>query len=48
MTSHSNEWLGYDIKQTDGKAPVLEIWGMWNTPFIAIGPRSTLSRSDGT
>ena len=24
---------GYDIKQSDGKAPgMLELWGMWSTP----------------
>ena len=25
---------GYDIKQSDGKAPALEIWGMWSTPSL--------------
>ena len=28
-----NEGPGYDIKQSDGEAPVmLELWGMWSTP----------------
>ena len=29
---------GYDIKQSDGKAPALEIWGMWSTPSLLSGP----------
>ena len=40
-----NECPGYDIKQSDDEAPViLELWGMWTTPHIAIVPRSTLAR----
>ena len=27
----SNECPGYDTKPSDGEAPVLEPWGMWNT-----------------
>ena len=33
-----NEFLRYDIKQSDGEAPVLELCGMWNTlslPFLS-------------
>ena len=26
-----NEYPGYNAKQSDGEAPVLELWGMWNT-----------------
>ena len=36
-TAHppSNECPGYDIKQSDGEAPVmLELWGMWSTPLL--------------
>ena len=36
-----NEFLGYDIKQSDGEAPVmLELWGMWSTPLLLclLGP----------
>ena len=33
-----------DIKSSDGEAPtILEIGGMWSTPFIAIAPKSTLT-----
>ena len=28
-TTLPNECCGYDIKPADGKAPALEIWGMW-------------------
>ena len=40
---------GYDtklVKTLDGEAPVLELWGVWEHPFIAITPRSSLTRSD--
>ena len=30
---------GYDTKQSDGEAPVLELWGNVRYPFIAIIPR---------
>ena len=30
----------YDIKESDGEAPALQLWGMLSTPFIAIAPRS--------
>ena len=34
----------YDTKQSDGEVPVLlELWGMCNTPLIAIALRSTLA-----
>ena len=29
-------WNGYDIKQSDGEAPTLEIWGMWSTPSLSL------------
>ena len=29
-----NECLGYDTKQSDGEAPVLELWGMWSTSSL--------------
>ena len=33
--THSNEFPGYDTKQSDGEAPViLEIWGMQSTPTL--------------
>ncbi len=44
-----NKCPGYDIEQSDGKAPVmLEIWGIWSTPFMAIAPWSTLALSGST
>ena len=33
-----NECPVYDIKQPDGEAPVLEIWGMWSTPSLPLFP----------
>ena len=38
--SHSlNECLGYDTKQSDGKAPVmLELWRMQSTPSLSSVP----------
>ena len=39
---------GYDIKQSDGEAPVLEIWINAEYSFIAITPKSTLTRSGST
>ena len=32
----------------DGEAPFMEIWGVQNTPFIAIPTMSTLPRSGST
>ena len=32
----SNKCLGYDIKQSDGEAPDLEIWRMWSTPSLPL------------
>ena len=26
-----NKYTGYDTKQSDGEAPVLELWRMWST-----------------
>ena len=44
-----NEYPGYYTKQSDDQAPVmLKIWGVRNTPFIAISPWSTLVRSFNT
>ena len=35
----SNEYPGYDTKQSDGEAPVmLELWGMQNTPSLPLLP----------
>ena len=34
----ANECPGYDTKLSDGKAPVLELWGMWNTPSLPLLP----------
>ena len=28
--------LGYDTKQSDGEAPVLEFWGMRDTPLLPL------------
>ena len=33
-----NECHGFDIKPSDGKAPALEIWGMWSTPSLQLLP----------
>ena len=34
-----NECPGYDIKQSDGEAPVmLELWGMGSTPSLSLLP----------
>ena len=39
MTPPTNEYPGYDIKQSDGEAPViLEHWGMQSTPSLASLP----------
>ena len=41
-----NECPVYDTKQSESGAPVmLEFWGMWEYPFIAIAQRSTMGRS---
>ena len=31
---------GYDIKPSDGEAPVLELWGIWSTPSLPLFPYS--------
>ena len=28
----------FDIQQSDGEAPVLEIWEMWSTPSLSLLP----------
>ena len=33
-----NECFGYDTKQSDSKAPALEIWGMSSTPSLPLLP----------
>ena len=33
-----NEFPGYEIKQSDGKAPVLELREMWSTPSMSLTP----------
>ena len=33
-----SECPGYDFKQTDGEAPVLELWGMQSTPSLSLLP----------
>ena len=44
-----NKCPEYDTKQSDGEVPaMLELWGNAEYPFIAIAPRSTLSRSGST
>ena len=41
----SNKCPGYDIKQSDGEAPVmLELWGMQSTPSLALLPAPFLPR----
>ena len=30
--------LDYDTRQSDGKVPVLEIWGMWSTSSLPLLP----------
>ena len=48
-TPPRNECPGYDIKQSDGKIPVmLELWGNAEHSFIAIASRSTLTRNGST
>ena len=42
-----NECLGYDIRLSDGEAPILEIWGMWNTSLLPLLP-CPQTRSGGT
>ena len=32
------ECPGYDIKQSDGEAPALEVWGMWSTLSLPLLP----------
>ena len=34
----SNECTRYDTKLSDGKAPVLELSGMWSTPSLRLLP----------
>ena len=39
VSSHcENEYLGYDIKHSDGGAPVLQLWGMWITAWLPLLP----------
>ena len=33
-----NRCPGYDVKPSDGEAPVLELWGMWSTPSLLLLP----------
>ena len=41
----TTECLGYDIKQSDGKAPVmLELWEMWSAPSLLSFPGSLWPR----
>ena len=35
---------GYDIKLSDGKASVLDFWGMWSTPSLPLLPGSLRPR----
>ena len=40
-----NKCLGYDLKQSDGEAPVLlELWGMWGTSSLPLLPDSLWHR----
>ena len=34
----TNKCSGYDIKPFDGKAPVMELWGIWSTPSLLLLP----------
>ena len=34
----TNEYPGYDIKQSNDEAPVLKLWGMWSTPSLPLLP----------
>ena len=36
VSTHSNECSEYDTKQSDGQAPVLELWRMWSTPSLPL------------
>ena len=36
--THTNEYPGYDIKPSDGKASTLKIWGMWRKPSLSSVP----------
>ena len=36
--SSSNEWPGYDTKQSGGEAPVLGLWEMWSTSSLPLLP----------
>ena len=38
FTQAPDECPGYDIKQSNGEAPALEIWGMWSTPSLPLLP----------
>ena len=40
----SSKCPGYNIKQFDGEAPVLEIWGIWSTPSLPSLPGSLWPR----
>ena len=35
-TPTPNECPRYDTKQSDGEAPILELWGMCNTPLLPL------------
>ena len=39
----SYEYPWYDTKPSDGEAPVLELWGMWNTSSFSLFPGSLWS-----
>ena len=39
-----NECPGYDTKQSDSEAPVLELWRMWITPSLPLLPGSPWPR----
>ena len=32
----TNKYPGYDIKPSDSETPVLDLWGMWSTPSLAL------------
>ena len=40
MTPPPNNCPEYDSKSSDGKAPALEIWGIWSTPSLSFLPGS--------
>ena len=38
FTTSPNECPVYDIESSDRKAPILQLWWMWSTPFLPLLP----------